>query len=92
MFRKKPILCPAGQWTTIIKSRFAQMPAVWDIHLRSEDGEVAGAYEETKSKWIFPGQPRSGRLREHLTFERGYLNTFYTVRIRPQTPVIAEIQ
>jgi hypothetical protein len=27
-----------------------------------------------------------------LTFERGYLNTFYSVRIRPQTPVTAEIR
>ena len=91
MFGKKIITCPAGEWTTIIQTRFAQMPAVWEIHLRSEDGRVAGEFEETKSKWIFRGQPVSGQLQEHLTFERGYWNTFYTVRIRPRTPIIAEI-
>ncbi|HJU55250.1 MAG TPA: hypothetical protein VJ715_11785 [Pyrinomonadaceae bacterium] len=91
MFGKKTIACPAGQWTTIIRSRFAQMPAVWDVHLHSEGGEVAGEFEETKSSWIFPGRPVTGQLRERLTFERGYWNTFYTVRIRPRTEVTAEI-
>lgn len=92
MFRKKTIMCPAGQWTIIIRSRFAQMPAVWDVHLHSEDGEVAGEFEETKSNWVFPGKPVSGQLSERLTFERGYWNTFYSVRIRPRTPVVIEIQ
>ena len=92
MFGKKTIDCPAGQWTTIIRSRFAQMPAVWNVHLRSEDGEVAGEFEETKSKWVFPGKPVTGQLGERLTFERGYWNTFYLVRIRPRTPVTAEIR
>jgi hypothetical protein len=92
MFGKKTIECPAGEWTTIIRSRFAQMPAVWDVSLQASDGgEVAGEFEETKSRWIFRGQPSSGQLRERLTFERGYWNTFYTVRIRPRSPVRAEI-
>lgn len=92
MFGKKTINCPAGEWTTIIRSRFAQMPAGWEIHLRSESGEVTGEFEETKSRWVFPGQPVSGQLQERLTFERGYWNTFYSVRIRPRTPVVAEIR
>ena len=92
MFGKKTIKCPAGEWTTIIRSRFAQMPATWDVYLRTEGGDVAGEFEETKSAWIIPGQPTSGQLRERLTFERGYWNTFYSVRILPQTPVIVEIR
>ena len=92
MFGKKTIVCPAGQWTTIIRSRFSQMPGVLEIHLRSESGEVAGEFEETKSRWVFPGQPVSGQLRERLTFERGYWNTFYLVRIKPQTPLVVEIR
>jgi hypothetical protein len=68
------------------------MPAVWDVHLHSEGGEVAGEFEEKKSQWIFPGRPVVGQLRERLTFERGYWNTFYAVRIRPRTPVTAEIR
>ena len=92
MFGKKTIMCPAGQWTTIIQSRFAQMPATWDVQLRSEGGDVAGEFEEKKSSWIFPGQPVSGQLQESLTFERGYWNTFYSVRIRPQTAVTAQIR
>jgi hypothetical protein len=91
--KKKTVICPAGEWTTIIGSRFAQMPAVWDVHLRAEGSEaVAGEFEETKSRWIFPGQPVAGQLQERLTFERGYWNTFYSVRIRPRTHLVAEIQ
>jgi hypothetical protein len=90
--KKKNIMCPAGQWTVIIRSRFAQMPAIWEINLRSEDGDVAGEFEETKSKWIFPGQPRIGQLSERLIFQRGYWNTFYMVRIRPRAAVLAEIR
>jgi hypothetical protein len=92
MFGKKTIMCPAGEWTTIIRSRFAQMPASWDVSLRSEAGEVAGEFEETKSSWVFPGKPVSGQLCERLTFERGYWNTFYSVRLRPRTTVLAEIR
>jgi hypothetical protein len=89
---KKTITCPAGQWTTIIRSLFAQMPASWELHLRSEGSDVEGEFEETKSAWVFPGKPVSGQLREHLTFERGYWNTFYSVRIRPRTTLTAEIR
>lgn len=92
MFGKKELICPAGQWTTIIRTSFAQMPAVWEVHLHPEGGEVAGEFEEIKSRWVFRGQPTGGQLCEHLTFERGYWNTFYTVRIRPRSPVRAEIR
>ena len=91
MFGKKRIECPAGQWTTIIRSRFAQMPAVWEVSLHAGGGEVAGEFEETKSRWVFPGQPVTGRLGERLTFERGYWNTFYSVRVRPRVAVTAEV-
>lgn len=93
MFGKKIIECPAGEWTTIIRSRFAQMPAVWEVSLRAPDGgPVAGEFEERKSRWIFRGRPSTGQLRERLTFERGYWNTFYSVRVRPRSPVKAEIR
>ena len=92
MFGNKTITCPAGQWTTIIDTIFAQIPVTWEVHLRPETGEVAGEFEEKKSDWIFPGQPVSGQLHERLTFKRGYWNTFYSVRIRPTTQVVAEIR
>ncbi|MCL4859564.1 MAG: hypothetical protein KJZ93_09165 [Caldilineaceae bacterium] len=92
MFGMKTVVCPAGQWTTLIRSRFAQLPKVWRVHLRSEDGEVAGEFAETKSIWIFPGHPVHGKLCDRLTFVRGYWNTFYTVRIRPRATVMAEMR
>lgn len=92
MFRKKEIACPAGEWTTIIQSSFAQMPATWDVHLRSESAKIAGEFEEKKSAWVFPGQPVGGQLREQLTFKRGYWNTFYLVRIRPKIPIVVEMR
>ena len=92
MFGPKTIHCPAGQWTVLIDTIFAQMPVTWDVHLRTEEGEVAGEFEEKKSEWVFPGTPVRGQLAERLTFKRGYWNTFYSVRICPKAPVVAEIR
>jgi hypothetical protein len=92
MFGNKTIRCPAEEWTTIIQSSFAQMPKTWDVHLTTESGEIAGEFEEKKSAWVFPGQPVRGQLREHLTFKRGYWNTFYSVRICPKIRVMVEIR
>lgn len=92
MFGKKTIECPAGEWTTIIQSRFAQMPATWNVTLRSEGVEVAGEFEEKKSAWVFPNPPTQGQLRNSMVFERGYWNTFYSVRIRPMVAVTAELE
>ena len=84
--------CPASVWTTLIRTRFAQIPKQWTVTFRAGDGgEVSGEFSENKSSWIFPGTPRSGKLKAELTFRRGYWNTFYTVSIKPDRQVIAEI-
>ncbi len=83
------VRCPAGRWTTIIATSFAQIPKSWDVHF---DGEAYGEFEEKKSSWIFPGAPRRGRLTARMTFDRGYWNTFYSVRVRPDADVVATIE
>jgi hypothetical protein len=89
LFGPRRVTCPAGRWTTIISTSFAQMPKPFDVRF---EGEAAGEFEETKSSWIFPGKPQRGALAPKLTFSRGYWNTFYKVRVLPQHEVIAEIQ
>ncbi len=88
--RPRTLTCPGGEWTTVVRSQFAQMPATWTIRMHGDP--IAGEYEETKSAWVFPGTPSIGPLDGVMTFERGYWNTFYTVRLRPTDTVTVTVE
>lgn len=88
LFGPKRVTCPAGQWTTIVSTSFAQMPKQFDVRF---EGEAAGEAEVKKSSWIFPGTPTTVPLAATMAFERGYWNTFYRVRVRPQRDVVAVV-
>ena len=93
MFGPKRIACPAGQWTTIIRTSFAQMPKAWSVTLTSIEGApVRGDFVESKSAWIFPGSSLPGTIDGVHTFERGYWNTFYSVRVNPAADATAEVE
>lgn len=92
IFGTKHIECPANQWTQIISNAFVQMPAVFDVRIRTKSGApVVGAVGEKASRWIFPGQVKQTPLAARMTFERGYFNTFYSVMIRPTEDCLVEI-
>ena len=80
--RQKTISCPGGQWTTVIHTRFAQIPVSWTLSIQ-DGANLSGEFEETKSSWIFPGTPLKGPLQAQMRFDRGYWNTFYKVRVFP---------
>lgn len=88
LFGPTRVSCPAGVWTTIISTWFAQLPKGWSVRI---EGEASGECEVKKSAWIFPGSPVRGPLTAQMTFERGYWNTFYSVRLRPTADVVAVI-
>jgi hypothetical protein len=90
--RRRTITCPAGVWTTVLRTPFAQLPVKWTLRLVAERGAVAGQFEENKSTWVFPGTPRTGPLQPEMVFERGYWNTFYTLRVRPVDTVTVTIE
>ena len=90
--RQKTINCPAGQWTTVIHASFAQLPITWTLRLQSEANAVAGEFEETKSSWIFPGTPATGPIQAQMSLARGYWNTFYKVRLRPNHATTVTIE
>ena len=93
MFRRpKTLTCPGGEWTTVIRTRFAQLPVTWTIRVDTDLDAISGEFEETKSMWVFPGTPTTGPLQSEMVFERGYWNTFYSVRIRPVETVTVTIQ
>lgn len=93
MFGPKRIACPAGQWTTIIHTSFAQMPKAWSVKLISAGGApVQGAFVESKSAWVLPTSPQQGTIDGVHTFERGYWNTFYSVRVNPAADATAEVE
>ncbi|MEK7468016.1 MAG: hypothetical protein AAB074_11425 [Planctomycetota bacterium] len=88
LFGPKRISCPGGQWTTVLKTSFAQMPKSWSVHF---EGEPRGEFEEKKSAWIFPGTPKRGPLSPEMTFYRGYWNTFFIVRVCPAADIVAVV-
>jgi hypothetical protein len=89
----KRVLCPAMQWTTIIKRSFVQLPGLYTVHFSSADGAaIEGECEERLSQWIFPGTPRHLRLLPVMAFERGLWNTFQSVRVRPTSTLTAVIE
>jgi hypothetical protein len=88
LFGPKRISCPAGQWTTVLKTSFAQIPKSWRIRF---EGEPRGEYEEKKTAWIFPTTPVRGTISPVMDFHRGYWNTFYSVRVFPAGDVVAVV-
>jgi len=90
--RQRTVTCQRGEWTTVIRTWFAQIPVAWTVHVANADGEIAGEVEETKSAWIFPGTPSNVPLTPEMVFKRGYWNTFYLVRIRPVDTVTVTIK
>jgi hypothetical protein len=91
MARPKRITCPAGQWTAIFDHAFVQMPNAWRVRFVCSGGPVEGEVAVKKSSWIFPGKPQVQALRDQMDFERGWFNTFFSVRVNPVREVIAEI-
>ncbi len=89
---RRTVQCPAGQWTTIFDHMFVQLPQTWTISFAAADGSaVAGEVVEKRSSWIFPNPPTTLPLAAVMIFERGWWNTFYSVRVKPTHDVIAEI-
>ena len=92
IFGVKKLRCPENQWTTIISSFAAGMPARWKVALEAvSGGKVDGTYIEKRCWWIFPQPPVTGQLTEQMTFQRYWINAIYSVKICPTTDVLAEI-
>lgn len=89
----KSIRCPAGVWTAIFDHALVQMPWSWNVRFEATDGgAVAGEVHEKRSSWIFPNAPVSKPLGGEMRFERGWWNTFYSVKVKPERDVIAHIE
>jgi hypothetical protein len=69
-----------------------QLPRAWAVSFAAVDGgAVAGEVAEKRSSWIFPNPPTTRPLVAAMSFERGWWNTFYSVRVKPTRDVIAQI-
>jgi hypothetical protein len=92
IFGVKKRRCPENQWTTIISSFGAGMPAQWKVALQAvSGGNIGGRYVEKRYWWIFPQPPVTGQLTQQMTFQRYWINAIYSVKICPTTDVLAEI-
>ena len=85
----RSVRCPAGVWTTILSSSFSSIPASWLVKFQGPS--VGGEVEVKKSSWIFPNAPQPRPLESEMVFDRGFWNTFFSVRVRPTCDVDAEI-
>ncbi len=90
---KRKVTCLVGQWTAIFDHAFVQLPNAWTVSFVAADGsEVVGEVMEKRSSWIFPNPPTTRPLMAVMSFERGWWNTFYSVRVKPTCDVIAHIE
>ncbi len=90
---KRTISCAAGEWTPIFRHHFVQMPYAWTVTFAAVDGGiVTGEVKETRSSWIMPNPPTLLPLTATMYFQRGWWNTFYSVYVKPERDVVAQIQ
>jgi hypothetical protein len=88
----RTVRCPADEWTVIFDHAFVQLPRTWTIAFTAADGgSVAGEVMEKRSSWIFPQPATTRPLASSMDFTRGWWNTFYSVRVKPTSDVVAEI-
>ncbi len=88
----KKIECPKNQWTTLISNIGTGMPACWNITFKARNSEkIEGSYSEKRWLWIFPQTPVTGKITGQMQFRRHWINAVYSLKICPETDVIAEI-
>lgn len=88
----KTLRCPAHVWTAIFDHAFVQLPWSWTVRVVSADGApVAGEVQEKRSSWVFPNAPTSRPLEPTMRFQRGWWNTFYSVKVKPERDVVIHI-
>ncbi|MBX0326455.1 hypothetical protein K2Z83_01940 [Oscillochloris sp. ZM17-4] len=88
----RTVTCPAGEWTAIFNHAFVQMPWDWTVTFTAPDGgAIVGEVVEKRTSWIFPNPPETRTLEPVMPFRRGWWNTFYSVRVRPERDVVATI-
>ena len=90
--RTKRLECPRGVWTVLIWNFGTGMPATWTMtFLPKEAQPVSGAYIERRAFWIFPEAPVEGQLEQRMSFHRKWINAYYSLRVRPDVDLVAEI-
>lgn len=93
MSREKRIRCPAGVWTTIYSSSFTGMPSEWVVRFAPAPGAaLSGKIVENRTTWIFPGSGETRDLASEMRIVRNWINTFYSVKVRPDVDTEAVIE
>lgn len=92
IFGSRKVRCPAGQWTAIISNFGTGMAKTFNVRFIQETGgTVSGEYMEKQYLWIFPKPPLYGQLAQQMQFQRDWINGIYSVHIKPDSNIIAEI-
>lgn len=90
--RKKLITCQAGQWTKIIDNFGSGWPRGFTVTITNPTGgPVVGEYMEKRYFWIIPEQPITGQLQPTMQFQRYWINGIYSVALKPEQLVVAEV-
>jgi hypothetical protein len=68
------------------------MPSDWVVRFEPASGAVlSGRIAERRTLWIFPGSEEIRDIQPEVRISRKWINTFYTVKVRPDTEVAATI-
>ena len=93
IFKRKPVWCPADEWTRIIFDFGKGFPKTMNVTLEVSSGEVIeGEYKETHYNWIFPKKPIIRPVLSSMKFSRRWIDGIYSVDIKPSTACMAHVK
>lgn len=93
MSRDRKRTCPAGVWTKIYSSTFTAVPSEWTVRFEPAQagGTLSGKITEKRTLWILPGSEETRDLAPEVRIVRRWINTFYTVKVKPDSEVTATL-
>ncbi len=85
--------CPKNQYTKIIGNFGRGYPQTFEVKLIPKTQQkISGTFQENRYFWIFPQTPITGRLETHMSFDRYWINGIYSVYIKPDCDLMAQVR
>ena len=92
-FKRKPIDCPAGEWTVLAETMASGNPRTHTFEFNGDN--VEGEYKVSKGFAPFClslSVSDSGELRPRMNFEQGWFDVSYRIEVKPVASITASPQ
>jgi len=64
----------------------------WKVSFASDNGVLSGEVTIFRTVWVFPRPQESLRLQPTMLFQRNMINGIFSVKVKPDIDVIANIK